>query len=312
MTTEDLHPSIKSPVTGRSGVKYLYSIDIQNLIGKYQKLLQIDVCENFDGVEKVSVLKCMDTGYFFYYPFNIAGDGKFYEKFQKFDWYYMPWKWEHKQALKLIKPSMRVLEVGSGQGGFLKEVKNSVAGVELKGLELNLDAVKSSRSEGLDVYPELVQSFVKHYKDYFDIVCSFQVLEHISDVNSFLNAKIDLLKKGGSLIIAVPNNNSFCKFDRENDILNMPPHHMGCWTPYSLSQIPKYFPLKLLALKKEPLQEYHLNWYISVWEKRIMMNNGILYRILRRIKIFSMIKRIIRHFPSLINGHTVLVIFKKL
>jgi hypothetical protein len=42
----------------------------------------------------------------------------------------------------------------------------------------------------------------------------------------------------------------------------MPPHHVGLWGSVSLRYLEKVFPIKLLEMHYEPLQEYHVDSYI--------------------------------------------------
>jgi ubiquinone/menaquinone biosynthesis C-methylase UbiE len=64
------------------------------------------------------------------------GDSKFYEQLEKFDWYYMPWKWEHEITLSYLDPKKRVLEIGCGTGSFVQKAAD-ISGAYIKGLELN-------------------------------------------------------------------------------------------------------------------------------------------------------------------------------
>ena len=96
--------SITSPLTKSTNVVLVKQIKTKQIINDY-KQFNIDVSGYVKELTKVSIYKCNDTGYTFYYPLNLSGDSKFYEHFQLFDWYYMPWKWEHEQAYNIIKPN---------------------------------------------------------------------------------------------------------------------------------------------------------------------------------------------------------------
>ncbi|MBI5713101.1 MAG: hypothetical protein HZC38_06710 [Chloroflexi bacterium] len=125
------------------------------LIANYQQQLGIDVSKYFAGLESIQIYKCLDTGYRFYYPFNVDGDGAFYEALQKFDWYYMDWKWEHQITSEMIKPTDKVLEIGCARGGFLNRVKEM--GAESVGLELNRSAAEAAHARGLTVLDQSIQ-----------------------------------------------------------------------------------------------------------------------------------------------------------
>jgi 2-polyprenyl-3-methyl-5-hydroxy-6-metoxy-1,4-benzoquinol methylase len=303
--------SIKSPLTGNDNIYHIGTIKTKYLKGKYLETFGIKVNEIFGNLNEVEIYVCGDTGYRFYYPYNISGDGKFYEDLEKFDWYYMPWKWEHTKVVEMLTPGMNLLEVGCGQGGFLEGVLKRVSKINVTGLELNINAVELCRLKGLNVFSQSVQKFSFSNVEFYDIVCSFQVLEHISDVGSFIDANLKLLKKNGYLIFSVPNNDSFPKYDSLNDILNMPPHHMGLWSKKSLKNLESIFPMKCIIQLNEPLQDYHLNWWLRVFEKRLKQKKHLFYFIYCSLRINKILKIFLRKFPHLVNGHTTLAVYKK-
>ena len=129
-----------SPVTGKANVVLEEVISVDEIIERYKHTFDIDVSKYFPSIEKIEIYKCLDSNYRFYYPFNLSGDGEFYKHFQQYDWYYVPWKWEHETVKNLLKPKDHVLEIGCGFGSFIKKLETS--GISCVGLELNEDAVR--------------------------------------------------------------------------------------------------------------------------------------------------------------------------
>jgi len=85
----------------------------------------------------------------------------------------------------------------------------------------------------------------------FDVVASFQVVEHLADPLPSLEAACTLLRAGGLLVLSVPDNDSFL-FD-EFDPLNAPPHHMGRWTARALLWLQRRLPLRVVDIQHQPL-----------------------------------------------------------
>jgi 2-polyprenyl-3-methyl-5-hydroxy-6-metoxy-1,4-benzoquinol methylase len=301
---------IENPFIQDSDVIYQNDIPKNLLVQGYKEQLNINIDSIVSSIDKISVYKCQKSGYQFYYPFEITGDSKFYEELQNIEWYYMPWKWEHKVCDKLIKENSKILEVGCGKGDFLKQVNLQHQDVKCVGLELNKSSVYSA--DKLEILNKSIEDFSVSNEGKFDIVCSFQVLEHISFVKSFLQAKIRCLKDNGLLVISVPNNDSFIKYDKIN-VLNMPPHHMGLWTDKSLQKIGAYFNLELLEIIYEPLQEYHFEWYFSLVLKKFTGKffSRIITKGINLLKLRSVIKKYLNYRANKIKGHTILVVFKK-
>lgn len=300
-----------SPLTLSDDTKYIKSIPVNLIIDLYSNSLNLDVSVYFSNVTHIKIFECNLSGYRFYYPYSISGEAPFYEHLQQYSWYYMPWKWEHSQALRFIKPGMSILEVGCGPGDFLNSIKKKNFNISIQGLELNKSVIERAYSKGVSISTESVEQHADANLESYDLVCSFQVLEHIYAVNSFIKSQIICLKKGGVLIISVPNNDSFIKYSSQTNLLNMPPHHMGLWTSNSLKKLEKIFPIRFIKIKKEPLQPYHFNWFLDNLENRVKSKGGLISFFYFRLKCRRIIKIIISIFPHIIDGHTIMAIFEK-
>ena len=299
---------IYSPISNTDRVTLVAEFDTGMIIRKYQNKFKIDVSGYFEGVKTIQEYKCLDTGYRFFYPFNIAGDRGFYSQLQEFDWYYMPWKWEHQVTAKYIHPGMNVLEVGCGRGDFLKKISD--AGATCTGLELNDLAGEEGRRNNINIINQSIEDHVNVYPAHYDLICSFQVLEHVWDVFLFIESQVKCLKQKGKLVISVPNNNSFFKYDRLNDILNLPPHHMGLWEKKSLMNLSRSFNLRFETIRFEPLQHYHFKWYQGVMERRFIKNT-YLKNVYSKFKLSKYFTRIIERKCHRIRGHTILAVYSK-
>ncbi|MDR0801808.1 class I SAM-dependent methyltransferase [Fluviicola sp.] len=280
------------------------------IINQYQKQFNIDVTNVFGNLKEVEIYQCDTSGYRFYYPLNLSGDSKFYEKLQEYDWYYLPWKWEHAEFSKLVRDHDQILEVGCGKGDFIHNLIKQNDTIQCVGLELNESSVKSF--ERFEILNERIENHCKANKEKYDLVCSFQVLEHISDVSPFLHSKIDCLKKNGTLVICVPNNDSFIKYG-DQDVLNMPPHHMGLWNTESLKSIGKYYGVELIDIKYEPLQDYHFDFYFRLSLKKYL--GDFLSKSINRIFVITrlnyFVSKYLKKRSNKIKGHSILAIYRK-
>lgn len=301
----------KSPITRSDNVVLEKEISSSFIIERYKKELNIDVSKFFHSIDKVFIYKCLDTGYRFYYPFNIFGDDYFYQELEKFPWYYMDWKWEHDIAAGFIRKNDKILEIGCARGSFLK--KNKEKGAVVEGLEMNSGSLNECIKNGLSVYPDSIEKFSTNKKNTYDIVCSFQVLEHITDVKSFIDSSLFVLKPGGLMVISIPNNNCLM-FNGENIILNMPPHHMGMWNISSLIKLQYYSNIKLDSMYLEPLQKYHLGFANKIAEKKVNKklqqkfgHSSFLLKSIANRFAFMGISAVSEH----IIGHSILVVFRK-
>jgi SAM-dependent methyltransferase len=298
--------TVKSPVTLSSNTSKIEEFEISRIVELY-KNLGLDVRRFFDGIESVELYQCSDTGYRFYYPFSIFGDDQFYQDlYTGIPGYYYPNRWEYNFSLKFIPQKSKVLEIGSGSGLFLDLLRRK--GCDGMGLELNSKAISDTRKKGFKVEAELIESFSKNHITEFDVVCTYQVLEHVTDVRSFILAAIKTLKIGGKLIISVPNSHPyFLKHDKYHT-LNMPPHHSGLWNKDSLKAIGGVFDLELIDLQTEPLKEFK-EWYL-VQKNHFKQIRPFYAKIMSLIPRFAY-KVALKLFRKKIQGSYLTVIYKK-
>lgn len=299
---------VTCPITNSRNVRMVEEISVSKINLLYRNLLSLGAFNAITDLKSVQKYESLDTGYCFYFPFTIQGNESLYTYLQKFDWYYMHDKWEYRKAMEYVHENDKVMEIGSGDGAFLEILEKNIS-QKPEGIELSNEGVKKSLLKGLHVRKSSIEEEAEHRNEEFDTICAFQVLEHLASPKSFLESCFKLLKKGGRLIIAVPNNDSFIKNDRENT-LNLPPHHMGLWNQKSLKSIATIFKFEVEAMHNEPLQNYHLEWYIRV---AISTNLGYgFYRIVLKLKfIKSLILRIVAKVRHKIKGHTILVVYQK-
>lgn len=113
-----------------------------------------------------------------------------------------------KNKLKLINSfkteEKNLLDVGCGTGDFLWTCKNN--GWNVIGVEPNKNAKSLAENKlSLNIYTEINQLPLQQ----FDVITLWHVLEHVSDLNSYIFKLKSLLKTNGVLVIAVPNYKSY-------------------------------------------------------------------------------------------------------
>jgi SAM-dependent methyltransferase len=96
----------------------------------------------------------------------------------------------------------RALDVGCGTGAFLSALKD--AGWEVQGLEPDADARRlASERSGLNVQP--AEALYELPPASFDAITLWHVLEHVHELQRYMERLKELLAPGGKLLIAVPN-----------------------------------------------------------------------------------------------------------
>lgn len=296
--------SIKSPVNLSGSTTLVETVPVKLIIDGYRSLLDMDVSHYFTGLNEISIYRCNDTGFRFYYPETIFGDAAFYAALQQKDFYYNQWIWEHNKALEQIPSGSKVLEVGCGIGSFIGKLQQQ--GFDCTGLELNQAAVEVCKQKGLTVYNELLETHINQHSGSYDVVCSFQVLEHVYDVHSFITCCLQCLKPGGKLILAVPNNNPWYYRHDKYHLMNLPPHHSGLWNKEAFSKLPAYFPIKVKSIQFEPLLDRIQ--FIQTWLQHHCLNG--LYKLSQKMHR-GLLSRLLWPLKWLVKGKCILVVFEK-
>jgi 2-polyprenyl-3-methyl-5-hydroxy-6-metoxy-1,4-benzoquinol methylase len=288
-----------SPITKRNNTRPITKIKVTDIITLYKKQCDIDVSRFFKNLEEIEIYECQDTSFRFYHPSHTAGDGSFYEELQKIyeskgSVYYRPWFYDHQFAWEHIKAGDKVLEVGCGVGMFLEKLKND--NIEAAGLEFSAFAVKKCQEKGLAVENESLETHALNHLDTYDVVCSFQVLEHVTDIHSFFTDALKCLKKGGKLILGVPNNEPYFQRFNKYDTLNLPPHHSGLWNLRAFLNSQSIFSIKL----ENYIYAEQLTFKNYIYTKQkgyiVLLNDAYL-----RAKLWSNIKTLIHHHTIIEN-----------
>lgn len=148
-------------------------------------------------------------------------------------------EWDHyARHLPRPKPDKnRLLDVGCGNGFFLSRAKE--AGWNVLGIEFDPKAANLARRKGIKVL-ECEYKKAPLETNYFDVITSDQVLEHVMDPMDFISRLANWLKPGGYLWVGTPNFNSLSKYYYGSSWRGLHP-------PYHLSILNSKILLKLLA-----------------------------------------------------------------
>jgi 2-polyprenyl-3-methyl-5-hydroxy-6-metoxy-1,4-benzoquinol methylase len=117
----------------------------------------------------------------------------------------------------------KIIDVGCGRGYFLEEAKKR--GWEVYGTEFSQTAVQLLRQKGIQAHEGRMTTEAFGVSD-FDIVTSFEVIEHINTPNAEIDVFHSILRKGGLLYITTPNFNSLMRYllKSEYNVIAYPEH----------------------------------------------------------------------------------------
>lgn len=110
-------------------------------------------------------------------------------------------------AVSLIKEGERVLDIGCGPGNFVKRVLDKFPMGEVWGVDISSKVIEDNKvriPEGV-FYQQRIGGLDKVPDNYFDVVFSGEVMEHLEDPSLLFKDAFTSLKDGGRFIMTTPN-----------------------------------------------------------------------------------------------------------
>jgi len=244
-------PAIAGPDTNRiegpfGPATLVLRFPTAKLVAMYRTSFQFDVTPLVAGLDELRLYRCEATGMEFWRPIELAGDEDFYRRLSAVARrYYQEWRWEYDLVHPYLADRSRLLEIGCGRGYFLRSTEGMVDFA--KGIEFNREAI-ANKVTRWEVEASTIEKIAAAEGPSFDLVCSFQVLEHVIDPASFIRSALAATKPDGILALSVPNQ-AHRPFLRRSDPLDFPPHHMNHFTKETLGRIAEVFSLELVAVQ---------------------------------------------------------------
>lgn len=309
--------TVIGPLSGSTRVSRVGELPVSTVVAAYRRRMGIDVAPYFGGLRELRFLRDEESGLLFFHPLT-PGPPEFYAELStRFDWYYRPEKSAFEIARRHINPADDVLEIGAGAGFF----RDGTLCKSYTGIETNPAAVRSARSRGLELLSIDARSLARERRESFDVVCSFQVVEHVRDPRSFVETAIELTRPGGRIVISAPSADGF--WAQARNVLNVPPHHVTWWPDRPWYWIKETFGLRRVTLFSNP-RERLLDWSRTLAIDGLARLQGIsLHPILdespeyqRLWQLAEQSAQIVAHgvrtdseIPA--RGHSVIVVFEK-
>lgn len=165
------------------------------------------------------------------------------------------------QAIKLFSfqecSSPSVLEVGCGDGSFLKSI-TQISGPIL-GVEPAEKTADIARKQGINVVSLLVVEDTKIDKQDFDCFFLFHVLEHVPNILPFLRGIRNNLREGAVGCVEIPCTEAAFEAERYGDYM---PDHMSYFTAQTLRKALEISGFEVLEMERN-WQGEHLVAYVK-------------------------------------------------
>jgi 2-polyprenyl-3-methyl-5-hydroxy-6-metoxy-1,4-benzoquinol methylase len=216
------------------------------------------------GAAHIEQHACNGCGFQFFAP-PVPGDSDFYRELQEqYPDYYPKTCPAFDRAVDFARRRGlgQVMDIGCGAGFFLDQARD--AGLKTAGLDLNASAVSDCRARGHDVRLSTMEDFAaSNPSERFEFVTSFEVVEHVADPVGFVRSAAALLRPGGWLGLAVPNNegvHALCELEPHQ----WPPHHLTRWRPQDLAQVGAVAGLRLVDAGSDVRHGWHIRYFMQL------------------------------------------------
>ena len=161
-----------------------------------------------------------------------------------------------------------ILDIGTGTGHFVAEMKR--AGWVVSGVEINEKARNSAKERfGVDIIPPSEINSLESGR--FDCITMWHVLEHFSDLKSYINQIRRLLRSSGTCVIALPNIDSFDAqyygpFWAAFDV----PRHLWHFNPDTFGFLFEGHGFRIKSVKPLPLDVFYISILSEKYRGRSM------------------------------------------
>ena len=147
-----------------------------------------------------------------------------------------------------------LLDVGAGTGDFLLTAKNN--GWNTIGFEPNSKAKEMAQKKGIN----FTEKTADLQDNSFDVITMWHVLEHVLDLEIQIKELKRLVKKDGTIIVAVPNFNSFdAKYYNEFWAAFDAPRHLWHFSKTAIEKLFRKENVKLVSIKPMKFDSYYVS-----------------------------------------------------
>ena len=131
---------MKSPLSGAE-CSLLTTIEVEHIRRRWLEAMNI-VWDPKSSSQRINYWLDPKSGFAFYTPTDLAGEAPLYEQLQEFDWYYMPDKWEFRQALAWIQDPKQCSSLPTSGGECARPQSSLTASTLLQTRDFSYQALK--------------------------------------------------------------------------------------------------------------------------------------------------------------------------
>ena len=272
----------RCPITGAPGSVLVEELSPKFLADLWRRGLGVDPAPLTAGSPRIGLWRAA-SGLYFFHPAEVGSEAFYRGFYRRQDAYgvlsdHAGERTDFLAGAAVIRPGDRVLDIGCGQGAFAALVPQA----RYTGLDLHGEPLPG----GPLVLRESLAEHAERHPGAYDVVCGFQVMEHVADPLGLAAAMVRCLRPGGLLVLAMPLQGGLLN-QIPNCLLNLPPHHLSWWTVEAAQALAGTLGLQVVRTGPLASSRAHatLGWMVRLLPARLRQGPalrtgwGVLFRL---------------------------------
>lgn len=210
-----------------------------------------------------------------------------------------------------FRSTNNILDVGCGDGYFLQRAR--AKGWNVYGTEFTPRQVDACNAKGINMQLGVLD-IANYSPDFFDVITSVEVIEHINNPNEELKKFYQLCRKGGAVYVTTPNFDALSRYYLKNKWnIFAYPEHLCYYTKKSLSFVFERNGFRLHSFKSTGISIKRIKQSTSVPGAVSTNDDELLRQQAEQKSLFRIAKQLINSILTLTNkGDTLKGIFIKI
>ncbi len=222
----------------------------------------------------------------------------------------------YEELLEILEPhrkSNRILDVGCGGGFFLAVAKQK--GWEVYGTEYSDEDIVICEGKGITMFKGKLNDSPFAAKS-FDVITSFEVLEHINNPEDEISKFNELLRDGGIVYLTTPNFNSLNRYllKAKFNILSYP-DHLCYYTAKTINFLFNKHHFSKIKIQTTGFSITRLKMSMKISDQAVISSvsdDEVIRNKVEKSSLLRLSKTLLNSFLSITKkGDTLKVLFKK-
>lgn len=171
----------------------------------------------------------------------------------------------------------KLLDIGAATGFFVRLARDF--GFDAEGIEISKWAAEEGKKKGLKIQHGTIDT-MQFLENSFDVITLFDVLEHISDPDCFLEKIFFILKQDGVLIINTPDAKTvWARILGKRWQALVPPEHLFLYNKNNIQKLLNKHNFKIIKIKTIG-KSFTLSYIFHI------LNNSFKFSLFQKLSIF--------------------------